>query len=82
MFVDMLKTEKFALVFSFLIGFSIFVMAIPICKGDECILKKAPMMDEMKENTYKLGSKCYQFRPEVVQCPKKGVIEAFRQMKV
>jgi hypothetical protein len=77
MFVDTLKTEKFAVVFSFLLGFSLFVIAIPVCKGDECILKKAPSTEEMKETTYKLGQKCYQFRPEIVSCPPTGVIEAF-----
>jgi hypothetical protein len=77
MFVDMLKTEKFALVFSFLMGFSIIVIAIPVCQGEECIVKKAPEMEEMKKSTFKLGAKCYQFRPEIEACPKKGAIENF-----
>jgi hypothetical protein len=80
MFVDMLKTEKFAKTFSFLIGFSIIVIAIPVCKGDECIVKKAPDMKEMKETTYKLGQKCYQFRPEIKACPATGAIEGFIKM--
>lgn len=81
MFVDMLKTEKFAITFSFLIGFSVFVLAIPACKGDECVLKKAPLMNEMKDSTYRLGRKCYQFRPEIAECPKSGVIEAFKTVR-
>ena len=81
MFVDTLKTEKFAIAFSFLIGFSIMALAIPACKADECIIKKAPLVEEMKTTTYKLGSKCYQFRPSHVDCPKKGVIEAFEIQK-
>lgn len=81
MFVDMLKTEKFALVFSFLIGFSLMVIGIPVCQGDECIIKKAPSMSEMKESTYRIGKKCYQFRPELKACPSKGVIEAFEHVR-
>ena len=73
---EILNTEKFAIVFSFLIGFGIVVIAIPVCKGDECFIKKAPLVEEMKKNTFKLGSKCYQFRPEIVSCPA-GAIEAF-----
>ena len=74
---EQLKTEKFATLFSFLVGFGIIVLLIPMCKGDECFLKKAPLVEEMKTNTYKLGSKCYQFVPETLECPAEGAIEAF-----
>ena len=81
MFVDKLKTEKFAVAFSFLIGFAIIVLAIPQCTDDKCIFKKAPSFEDMKKNTYKFGSKCYQFRSETKACPATGVIEAFKVMK-
>lgn len=74
---DVLKTEKFAIIFSGLIGFALVSLAIPVCNGDECFLKKAPSVEEMKKSTYKIGSKCYQFKPTTVECPAKGVIEAF-----
>ena len=72
-----LKTEKFAQLFSFIIGLGIIAIAIPVCKGDECITKKAPLLDEMKNSTYRIGSKCYQFKPTITECPAEGVIEAF-----
>ncbi len=75
---EVLKTEKFALAFSFIIGFALVAIAVPVCRGEECFVKKAPLVSEMKKTTYKLGSKCYQFRPETVDCPAKGAIEAFR----
>jgi len=34
-------------------------------------------VEEIKKATYKIGSKCYQFKPDTVQCPVNGVIEAF-----
>jgi hypothetical protein len=74
---EILKTEKFAVLFSFIIGFGLTVMMIPVCKGDACFVKKAPTVEEMKGSTFRLGSKCYQFKPEFVDCPKDGVIEAF-----
>jgi hypothetical protein len=77
-----LKTEKFALLFSFVIGFAITIIAlVPKCKEDECLLKKAPSPEEMKKSTYRIGSKCYQFRPEVVACPATGAIEAFQEFR-
>ena len=77
-----LKTEKFAMIFSFIIGFGIVAIAIPLCKGDECFVKKAPSISEMKVSTYRVGQKCYQFKPEVVECPAQGVIESFRVRRV
>jgi hypothetical protein len=77
---EVLKTEKFAIVFSFILGFALVAVGYPVCRGEECFVKKAPLVSEMKTTTYKLGSKCYQFRPESVDCPVKGAIEAFQTL--
>ena len=79
MFVDTIKTEKFAVALSALLGFALVALAIPVCKGDECFIKKAPSVEEMKKTTFKLNSKCYQFRPETVSCPndKDKIVDAF-----
>ena len=76
-----LKTSKFDIIFSAIVGFAIMSLTIPLCKGDECFIKKAPSIDEMKKNTFKLGSKCYQFKSEIVTCPATGTIEAFAPWK-
>lgn len=75
---EIFKTEKFAILFSFVVGFGLIAVLIPVCKGDQCFVQKAPSVDEMKKATYKIGSKCYQFTPEPMECPVDGVIEAFR----
>jgi hypothetical protein len=75
---DILKTEKFALIFSFILGFGIPVLFIPMCKGETCFVKKAPSVEDMKKSTFRIGSKCYQFKPEFVDCPADGAIEAFQ----
>ena len=80
---EILKTEKFAIFFSFMVGFGIIAITIPPCKGDECFIKKAPSVDEMKKTTYRIGSKCYQFKSESLECsnvPTKSIIEAFKQV--
>jgi len=74
---EILKTEKFATLFSFIIGFGLIAILIPVCKGDECFVKKAPSVEDMKKSTFQLGKKCYQFTSETVECPAKGAIEAF-----
>ena len=75
---EILKTEKFAFLFSFIVGFGLIAILIPVCKGEQCFVQKAPLVSDMKNSTYKIGSKCYQFRPEPMECPVDGVIEAFR----
>jgi hypothetical protein len=75
---EILKTEKFATLFSFIVGFGIVAILIPVCKGDQCFIQKAPSVDEMKKSTFRLGTKCYQFKPEPSECPVNGVIEAFQ----
>lgn len=74
---EVLKTEKFAVFFSFMVGLAIIGILIPTCKGDSCTINKAPSMDEMKKSTFHIGSKCYQFKPKTVECPASGSIESF-----
>jgi len=77
---DILKTSKFDIIFSIMLGFAIMSLTIPKCIGDLCFVKKAPSIEEMKKSTYKLGSKCYQFVPKVGACPAVGAIESFQEM--
>ena len=74
---DILKTRKFNIMFSFLIGLGLIAILRPVCKGDACMTLKAPPANEVNKATYQLGSKCYRFRVANVDCPTKGVIEAF-----
>ena len=76
-----LKTENFAIMFSVILGFAIPSLLIPVCKGDQCFIKKAPSAEEMKKSTFRVGSKCYQFRPETMDCPAKGAIESFQAVR-
>ena len=77
---EFLKTERFNYVFSFLIGMALISLLKPKCKDDCHILKAAPV-EEVKESTYQIGGKCYQFTPELVGCPAPGtqVIEPFER---
>ncbi len=75
---DLLKSKKFNFVFSFLIGLGLAAILRPACKGDQCLLMKAPPVHEVEKSTYQLGSKCFQFSLENRECPSKGkIVEAF-----
>lgn len=75
---DLLKSKKFNFVFSFLIGLGLAAILRPACKGDQCLLMKAPPVHEVESTTYQLGSKCFQFNVESTDCATKGnLVEAF-----
>jgi hypothetical protein len=74
---EFLKTKQFSYVFSFVIGLGLMALFRPICHEKECVIQKAPPVDEVNKATYQLGSKCYQFRSTAMDCPKDGVIESF-----
>ena len=74
---EFLKSRNFNFLFSLLIGLGAAALLRPACKGDACIRLKAPPLSEIKNSTYQIGMKCHRFTTETVECPKKGVVEAF-----
>lgn len=58
-------------------GLGIICMLRPICKGEECIVKKAPEEKDFDKYVYRLGETCYEFTSQVMKCPASGAIEAF-----
>lgn len=75
---DFMKSKQFNVIFSFLIGLGLAAILRPACKGDHCLTLKAPPIKEIKDATFQVGNKCYQFSVESLDCPAKGVIEAFQ----
>jgi hypothetical protein len=75
---DFMKSKEFNTIFSLLLGLGLAAILRPACKGDQCITLKAPPLKDMKDVTFQVGNKCYQFSVENIDCPSKGVIEAFQ----
>ncbi len=74
---DVLKSKQFNVIFSVLLGLGLAAILHPACKGEQCITLKAPPLKDFKDATYQVGNKCYQFSVENVDCPSKGIVEAF-----
>jgi hypothetical protein len=64
---------------SFIVGLGLMSLLKPECKGTECRILKAPPLEEVNHTTYQLGSKCYQFRSETIECPTGAILEPFQQ---
>lgn len=75
---DFLKSKQFNYLFSFLLGLGLVAILRPACKGDECLVAKAPLMKDVVGKTFQTGNKCHQFTIQNVECPSKGIVEAFQ----
>lgn len=74
-----LKSKSFDTAFSFILGLGLMSLLTPICKGEECNVRKAPPYDEVRTSTYQLGSKCYKFDVKHMDCPLQGIIEPYQR---
>lgn len=74
---EFLRTERFSMIFSFILGVGCMALLKPVCTTNECRVQKAPPYDEVTKSTYQLGSDCYKFDSKAIQCPENGVIESF-----
>ena len=77
---EILKTESYSIVFSIVLGIGIMAAVKPRCNSNQgaCTVKKAPNPDEVTHSTYQIGSKCYQFHTQSIECPLNGTIESFQ----
>lgn len=68
MFNEIVKSRGGVILISVLWGLALATLFQRVCKGRGCIIFNAPDINEMKGNTFKHNSKCYQFKPETVGC--------------
>jgi len=71
------KSDMIGIVGSLIIGIGIIAVLKPMCRGSDCVIQKAPSVDEVTKSTYQTGQKCYQFKTTPIKCPNSGVIEPF-----
>lgn len=68
MITEIVKSRSGVIVISILWGLALATLFQKVCKGRGCIIFNAPDVSAMKGNTFKHDSKCYQFKPETVEC--------------
>ncbi len=79
--LKILNDDKFNICFSLLLGIGLVCILKPVCSGPNCTINKPPVSSDFDKYVYKMGKKCYEFTPEVVNCSEqKGEkVEAFKQ---
>jgi len=66
---EFVKSEKYSLAFSFIIGVGIMAVLKPICRENDCSVKTPANPEEVAKTTYQIGDKCYHFKTRDVECP-------------
>lgn len=63
-----LHTQSGKYIMSALLGFGLATFFRTVCEGKNCIVFKAPPMDEIEDKIYKHQDKCYKFSPVTTKC--------------
>jgi hypothetical protein len=73
----LLHTENGRYAISFILGMGLASLFRKICNDRNCLIFKAPPLNEVTENTYSYGDKCYTFKEKLTKCNpnNKNVIE-------
>jgi len=73
---EFVKSEKYSIAFSFIIGVGLVSVFKPICRELDCTKKKAANPEDVLHSTYQIGDKCIQFGMIHKECSVEGVIES------
>jgi len=61
-------TESGKYLMSIILGFGLATLFRTVCKGKNCLIVKAPPLDEIENKIYKHQGKCYKFTPVTTKC--------------
>jgi len=62
------KSKSGKILLSVLWGLALAAIFKFTCEGRDCLVYKAPVVQEMTGNTYQHNNECYTFRTETVAC--------------
>jgi hypothetical protein len=63
------QTGKYLM--SILLGIGLATLFRSVCKGSKCNVIKAPPMEEIDGQIYKINNKCYEMKPNLIKCDPK-----------
>lgn len=73
---EFVKSEKYSLIFSFVLGAGIVSLFKSVCRDPNCSDKKAANPEEVLHTTYQIGNKCFQFGMVHKECSVEDVIDS------
>lgn len=67
-FGKFLHTERGRIIMSILLGFGLASLFRTVCKDKNCLIFRAPPLDEIKDKIYKNNDKCVKYVPVATKC--------------
>jgi hypothetical protein len=58
-------------IMSMLLGIGLATFFRAMCKGDNCVIKHAPPLEEIEDKIYRFDKKCYNYEKNAMQCDTK-----------
>ena len=67
-FSKFFHTETGKQMLSIILGLGLASLFRSVCKGKNCMIFRAPPLEEIKDNVFKYGNKCYKYTPVATKC--------------
>lgn len=64
----LLHTQSGRYLMSLILGFGIATLFRETCKGKNCIIFKAPPVEDVDDNIFQFDDKCYKYNYKLVKC--------------
>ena len=71
------QSETGRYLMSIILGLGLATFFRKICSGKNCVVSKAPPLEEIDDKIYKFDGKCYKLEKNVEKCNKSKRIVAF-----
>ena len=68
-----LHTESGKILMSIILGLGLATLFKTVCKDKNCIIYKAPPIDDIDDKIYKFQNKCYTYKNVSVKCGNKPI---------
>jgi len=65
--IDFLNSERGSIVVSAILGLGLATLFRQSCGGN-CIVMRAPDLDQLRNNIYEIDGTCYKYTPRAVKC--------------
>ena len=63
-----IQTDTGRVLMSVILGIGLATLFKASCKNRNCLLVKAPSLEQLKDKIYKVDDKCYKFNPTQMKC--------------
>lgn len=70
--MKLLHTNNGRYAISFILGIGLASLFRKVCKDRNCLVFRAPPLEEVTKNTYAYGDKCFTFKEKLVKCMATG----------